>query len=122
VVLASGCCDLSPLLNWCVIALVCGLALLVDAALTAVLLNAQRISIWRPMLVWLPLIGAGLVLLADWPLWAANQAARANAYLQSTDMRDWPALETVGMVALVATLVLLAVGVVGTIIERLRQT
>src|SRR5579863_3328749 len=113
-VLASGCCDLSPLLQWCVIALICGLVLFVDAAFTWILLRAQGIAFWRRKLVWLPVIGGGLALIADGRLWAAYQAAHANAYMQSSDKTDWPTLEMVGMIALAATLVLLAVGIVGT--------
>lgn len=118
-VLASGGYDPSPLLELGVIDLVCGLLLFVNAVGTALLLRAQGVAFWRRKLVWLPVIGSGLVLLADWRLWAAYQAAHANAYLQSSDVTDWPMLEKLGLVVPVAMLVLIAVGVAGAIDERL---
>ncbi|HEV2235122.1 MAG TPA: hypothetical protein VGR57_00540, partial [Ktedonobacterales bacterium] len=93
--------------------------LFVNAVGTAVLLREEGIAFWRRKLVWLPVIGGGLVLLADWRLWVAYQAAHANAYLQSSDVSDWPMLEMLALVVPVATIVLLAVGVAGAIGERL---
>lgn len=114
-VIASGCCDLTPLYIWSVTAMMCGAVLLLEAGTIAVLLHRTGVAFWRRKLVLAPALGSlGAFVVAQRAM--AVYLAWYDPYPSgSTVVSTW---ETMGAVVFAGTMVLLAVGCIGVLVER----